>query len=175
MFCSLFLFEKNVLHITLDAVAPPCTPTASPNGILFSITNPTSSSYPNYTCNTFQWVATSSSATLSFFFRHDPGVWMLDNVSVYHGSTQMITNGGFETGNLNGWTRSNTCSANPGVIKQGSGARSGNYYYYDGCPNAGDTIGQTFSTISGDIYIISFWLTNEGCCATTEIANITIG
>jgi hypothetical protein len=120
-------------------------------------------------------VATGSSATLSFFFRHDPGGWMLDDVSVYHGLTQLISNGGFESGNLNGWNYTGTCNHYAGVAYSGSSyANTGNYYYYDRCALYGDTISQSFSTVAGDIYVISFWLTNYDCCGTTEIANITI-
>jgi len=140
-----------------------------------TLVNPTSSIYPAYTYYSYVWTATSSSAKLSFFFRHDPGGWMLDDVKVYHGVTQLISNGGFENGNLIGWTHTGTCNFFSGVAYHGfNSAKSGYYYYYDVCAKYGDTISQTFSTIPGDIYIISFWLTNYYCCGKTELANVTI-
>ncbi len=100
---------------------------------------------------------------------------MLDDVTVYQGSTQLIINGGFETGNLNGWNYSGSCFVFTGQAYYGSNyAKTGNYYYYDRCSQYGDTISQTFPTIAGDTYVISFWLTNYACCTATEIANITL-
>ena len=145
------------------------------NTILFSVVNPPSSTYPNYTCYAYTRVATRSSATLSFFFRHDPDGWMLDDVKVYHGLTQLITNNGFESGSLTGWTYSGQCQSYTGTAYLDSTrAKSGNRYYYGRCANIGDRISQTFATVAGDTYIISFWLTNNGCCIQTEIANITL-
>ena len=138
--------------------------------------NPSSSSYPNYTCYAYTWVATGSSATLSFFFRHDPGAWMLDDIEVYHGVTQLITNGGFESGDLSGWSYSGSCWWNTGEVRFGSSsAKSGNYYYYDRCAYlGGDTIRQTFTTVAGDTYDIKFCLANDDCCTPTQIADITL-
>ncbi|CAF1249744.1 unnamed protein product [Adineta steineri] len=163
----------------MATVAPPCTPQSVSNGTLLHITNPTSFIYPNYTCHAYTWTATALSATLSFFFRHDPGGWMIDDVSVYYGVTQKIINGGFETGNLTGWNYTGNCNldVNRGLAYPGSSyAKSGSWYYYDCCAGnmMGDTISQTFSTIVGGTYTISFWLTNYYCCNATEIANITL-
>ncbi|CAF1038405.1 unnamed protein product [Adineta steineri] len=162
-------------------VAPPCPPQSVSNGTLLYLMNPISSIYPNYTCYAYTWTATALSATLSFFFRHDPGGWMIDDVSVYYGTTQKIINGGFEAGSLTGWNYSGHCGNNVGQAYSGSSyAKSGSWYYYDPCSgysgsnSSGDTISQTFSTIAGGTYTISFWLTNYYCCNQTEIANITL-
>lgn len=123
-------------------------------------------------------MATGLSATLSFVFRHDPGYWALDDVSVSNGATQLIINGGFESGNLTGWSYSisGSCPGNYGgqTMHDSSIAKSGDFYYFDGCFGNSDKLYQTFPTIAGVTYNISFWLINKDCCDPVEIANITI-
>jgi len=100
----------------------------------------------------YNWTATTTSATLAFYFRHD----------------------------LTGWTYStisSSCSYNKGQAYKDSGtnyAHGGSYYYYDRCKDSCDVIRQSFSTVPGGTYVISFYLTNYGCCSTTEIAAVTI-
>ncbi|CAF1252851.1 unnamed protein product [Adineta ricciae] len=172
-----FFIHPNKTKIIFDAETDIQLHTTEPRSttVLFSKENPSSSNYPSYNNYTYTWVATKTSATLSFFFRHDPGGWMLDDVSVSHGSTELINDGGFETGNLNAWNYSGSCWYYTGqAYKDSSYAKSGSYYYYDRCRSHGDTISQTFYTVIGETYIISFWLTNYYCCGNTEIAYVTI-
>ena len=166
---------SNLCWIILATVTPPVTPQRSLSGTLLNITNPASSPYPAYTPYSYSWTANGVSATLAFFFRNDPGGWQLDDITVYHGSMQLIRNGGFETGDLTGWNYSGRCYYYTGQVNRGSwDARSGSWYYYGECSDYGDTINQTFPTVAGDTYIISFWLTNDACCSWTEIATATI-
>ncbi|CAF1554062.1 unnamed protein product [Adineta steineri] len=166
---------KTTTTTTTVTATPPCSPQSRSTGVLLSIIHPQSNNYPSYDCYAYTWMATGASATLSFFFRQDFGGWMLDDVSVYHGITQLIINGGFETGNLNAWNHSGSCGYNTGMADSGcSDANSGHYYYYDPCTLYGDTISQTFSTVVGDTYVISFWLADYHCCLSTEFATVTI-
>ena len=153
--------------------SPPCAPQTSADGILYTAMNP-NVSMTSYTCFAYTWIATGSSATLSFFFRHDPSNWLLDDVSVHHGLTQVLNNGGFESGNTV-WTRTGLCAFSTGSITWSLVlARTGFYYYTSPCRNYGDTLSQTFPTVAGDNYVIRFWLANAACCATTVMANITV-
>ncbi|UJR17552.1 hypothetical protein I4U23_004448 [Adineta vaga] len=169
------MFSVTTATTTVTAT-PPCASQSRSSGMLFSVTNPSSSNYPAYNCYAYTWIANKASVTLSFFFRHDLGGWMLDEVNVYHGLTQIIINGGFESGSLTAWNYSGSC----GLINTGTAyhdnqyAKTGDYYYYDRCAFYGDTISQTFSTVVGDTYVISFWLTNYLCCSGMTIVNITI-
>ena len=165
-----------LLHwIILATVTPPAAPQPGLSGPLLTIDNPSTFPYPAYTPYSYTWIATGSSATLSFFFRHDPSFWLLDDITVYHGMTQLVSNGGFETGDLTGWTYSSGCGSAGGLAHSNSqNAHTGSWYYFDGCTSYADELSQTFLTIPGDAYIISFWLTNDGCCSPIEIANVTI-
>ena len=158
----------------LVTVPLPCPATVSPDGVLYSVTNPNTTMY-NYTCFARFWTATNTSATLSFIFRNDPGYWSLDDVSVYHGVTQILVNGDFENG-MTGWVRTGDCgSYNGSVYYSSTDSHSGSVYYAAGCVNGTDTLRQTFSTVVGHSYGISFWLSNNYCCSPIVIANIMIG
>ena len=98
--------------------------------------------------------------------------WYLDTVSVFDVSTpgtQLLQNPGFDNSSsvLTGWTQycTSTCSTNAGKATSSS-CQSGNCYV-DRCPATLssvqiDFIGQTFSTVIGHIYTISFWLVDSG-------------
>ncbi len=97
--------------------------------------------------------------------------WLLDSVSVNHtnASTNVLINGGFETGSLTGWTQYCATNANCGAgdygqITTGTACYSGAYCYMDKCfPSSQfDYLIQSFTTVNGDYYIISFYLMNVG-------------
>ncbi|CAF1134930.1 unnamed protein product [Adineta steineri] len=95
--------------------------------------------------------------------------WLLDEVSVNHTNTNadVLTNGNFETGDLSGWTQ--YCNTNVNcdgkstnnsghTVPTGSGpCYSGSYCVFDSCLNT-DYLEQSFPTVPGDFYIISYYL-----------------
>jgi hypothetical protein len=74
-------------------------------------------------------------------------------------STQLVTNGGFETGNFSGWTQ----SGNTGFTGVGtSPVHSGTYAAFFGPIGSLGYLSQTLTTSPGGIYDLSFWLENSG-------------
>lgn len=69
----------------------------------------------------------------------------------------LVTNGGFETGDLSGWAVS---SPDPNVGVDGQNPHSGTFGAFFG-PFDLVGISQTLSTIAGRTYHVEFWLQNE--------------
>jgi hypothetical protein len=129
-----------------------------------------SSAPTTYTLYTYGFTANDSSASLTFAITGDSGpmhnYWLLDSISVNHtnANTDVLINGGFEVGNLTGWTQDCATDANCG----GSGTNygqltntpcySGTYCYVDKCNPGFDYLIQSFNTTIGDYYILSFYL-----------------
>ena len=120
----------------------------SPGTPLLNLLNPTySSSYYQV-----QWLyyAQAASETFRFGIQNNPSYTQIDDVSVMDGATELLCNGGFETGSMTCWSGANHISA--------GGAHTGTYCYNDGVVSAPDYIWQTFSTTPGDLMYLSFWI-----------------
>ncbi len=149
--------------------APTCN---SPSYVGQLLYLPSSSAPTSYTLYTYGFTASSSSATLTFVFQGDTGpghnYWLLDSVAVNHtnANTNVLLNGGFEAGTLIDWTQYCATNANCGAGNYGQVTTgvcySGTYCYVDKCNPGFDYLIQSFTTVSGDYYIISFYLMNVG-------------
>lgn len=73
-------------------------------------------------------------------------------------AANLVSNGGFETGNFSGWTQ----SGNTGFTGVGGGANSGNYAAYLGPVGSLGYLSQTLATNVGQTYNLSFFLQNDG-------------
>ncbi len=92
------------------------------------------------------------------------GVLAFGLLSANIAHANLLTNGGFETGNFTGWTVTDssnyTTVASTGAF--GYNSQSGNYFASLGAtPNPG-TVTQNVATVAGGTYSISFWLASNG-------------
>lgn len=86
-------------------------------------------------------------------------IFLLSPMAIY--ADQLVTNGGFETGDLSGWTESgNTSPYSVGV--QMNIPHSGNYDAYLGPADSDGYLTQALNTVSGELYGITFWLASDG-------------
>lgn len=124
----------------------------------------------------YNYTATAALHTIMFGFALDNTgrrLWFLDNVSIVDvtiPTTQLLQNPSFDNSTmaLTGWTQfcTHTCSggsANSGRVAVGTNCTSTNCYM-GRCSGAGafEMLSQSFSTIAGRIYTISFQLIDFG-------------
>ncbi len=89
----------------------------------------------------------------------------MDSISVNHtnADTEVLINGGFDTGDFTGWTQYCATDANCGGTGNYGQVTTSNYYsgtycYVDKCAGGFDYLTQSFTTVIGDYYLISFYL-----------------
>ena len=153
-----------------QAFANPCPPgnpptnCGPPSGAILDLNGtPIPHSYQQYTAD---FMATSTTTNLSFAFRDDPAFLSLDDVGLMNVTTSSpvtLTNPGFEDGPLDanapaGWTYLNSFGASFAGVVDNNNPHSGANNYYDGAVQAYDGITQAVTTITGDLYQVSFWL-----------------
>jgi hypothetical protein len=128
--------------------------------VLLDISNAANFFYQLYL---YSFVATTTNSTMTFALRQDPNYWYLDDISVFGNGQQMWNNGGFETGLLNPYyTICNPCAASYSGSLSSANPHSGFYNYQDGSVRCSDYVFQSFTTVVGVNYNISFWLSNAG-------------
>ncbi|CAF1270262.1 unnamed protein product [Adineta ricciae] len=144
---------------TTTTPTPPCVPTSV--GSASTLYSTSSGANTVYTCFAYEWTSpTTGPVKLAFQLRHDPDLWYVDDVSVYAGGTQMLTNGGFENALLSPWVVSNPngpCSGSAGHVSSSS-CRSGSQCFSDGSNGCADQVAQQFTATAGQLYLVSFWL-----------------
>ena len=153
----------NCCPFSASTSASPCSPVIDV-GTSSTIWTTTTASTTSYACHTFSWTA-SNTATFTFqmILRNDPDVWCIDDVSILDGATEKLVNGGFETGSFSPWIRTfpygKDSHSTPAALTNLAGvARTGTYGLRDGSYKYADQVAQSFSAVSGQTYVISFWL-----------------
>ncbi|CAF1406966.1 unnamed protein product [Adineta steineri] len=132
------------------------------------------SSYIQYSYN---YIAVTTSTRLTLSFRMDLDNWTLDTLSVKRigTSTELLTNGDFDSSSMSGWLSCNPNNAtNIGFVQYNLiYPQSGYYYWKDGSTGAVDYLYQYFSSVVGANYTISFYLKSDG--GLPNSANVYIG
>jgi hypothetical protein len=89
------------------------------------------------------------------------GASLVCSVSAGSASVNLLTNGGFETGDFSGWTIGGNFSY-MSVTSGGYGAENGVYSVYFGPVGSDATLSQTLTTTPGATYLLSGWLAGNG-------------
>ena len=119
---------------------------------VFGLTNAGAFDWTNVSFNV---PATVADEFLQFQFQQNPAYWGLDDVSVTPAT--LLSNGGFETGNFNGWGHFGNL-VNDNVT--GGAERVGTYGGQFGAVGSLSYVEQDIITQPGQPYLISAWLNN---------------
>ena len=162
-----------------------------PSGAVGVVTNNTANTWQTFN---FTFTPTTTGANfVGFAFRQDPAFWTFDNVrlTAAGSTTNLLTNGGFDTGGQFNVTTSN----GPGTIQapnswgvwyqngtypaaagawQDSGAPHGGVWY-DGAVGTFDGIYQGVNLTAGTTYTISFEVSGNNTANTSSIQLGTYG
>ncbi|CAF4032313.1 unnamed protein product [Rotaria sordida] len=123
-----------------------------------------------YSLLSFNYVAIANVTRITFAVRRDSEYFGIDDVSIRNAAapgTELLSNGGFETGDFSSWIHcvQSGSLATGSVQSTSSGitygsynfvARSGFYYYLGGATVNAEYLSQTFPSIIGNTYIFSF-------------------
>jgi len=85
-------------------------------------------------------------------------------------ATELVTDGGFEAGDLAAWSLTDSS----GFSGLTSNAHSGSYAAALGAVQTDGTLGQTLGTVNGQSYSLTFWLANNSGDPTTSF-EVAIG
>jgi len=118
-----------------------------------------------------------------------PTMALLLGISATASASNLVINGGFEDGNLTGWTL-----VNPGGNgylwavgtsgTEGLSPNSGSYFAYTGCNNTGclaygtstaNDLLQALTTVAGQSYTLSFYTSNNGGAPTPSELDVYWG
>ncbi|CAF1365058.1 unnamed protein product [Didymodactylos carnosus] len=129
-----------------------------------------------WTSFSYSYSAFNTPVTLMLSFRNDANYWFIDDVSVNKigNTTNLIANGGFETGDITGWDYTDPYAASYTGTATTMDYYTGAYSYTGGESYAADFISQTFNVTIGAVYDVSYWLEVTGTDGGYSIVNITI-